>query len=597
MVDDIDFRKNNLDRSSSPYLLQHTSNPIWWQEWNDEVIAYGKKRGKSFLVSIGYATCHWCHVMAADAFSDQATASFMNEHFVCIKVDREQRPDIDQVMMNFIQRQSGSGGWPLNVFLTSSLKPVYALSYAPAKQTSSMFSFIDIAGKVLEFIRQDTEKIPEFTPEYSDSRVVSENYVIQTLSGYYDHENGGFGHSHKFPPHSTLLFLIYQLSVENSPSISTIVTKTLDAMALKGLHDHLQGGIFRYCVDQEWTIPHFEKMLYDQAMALWIYSIAYKVLDRELYKDTALRILKCLDETYETDGLYITGHDADTGHKEGLTYLWSYDQIEEALTEEEFNKFKEVYFISRSGNFEGKNHLIRINEADIQNIEEKLLAVRKLRQQPDEDGKIQSGLNALLATAFIQCARSLDIPSLEDKASALVGTIKDKFWNDNLLGHSLYIGKIQSQPFLFDAASLLHAVCLLCENDSSMYPFMDELAAYVKTFRNDGKWIESSSSDFQTVFASLFDHPVPSSVSLAETALTRYSILKGEDYKPSEYHQPFESDFFNVNAMIRNGFFHVYTSKEKLEWKQLPVNSIRSAGVHEQDCYMGVCRPLFQDAT
>lgn len=596
MVNGIDFNRNNLDKSSSPYLLQHVTNPVWWQEWNEEVIDYGKKSGKSFLVSIGYSTCHWCHVMAEDTFSDKDTACFLNENFVCIKVDREQRPDIDQVMMNFIQRQTGSGGWPLNVFLNSSLNPVYALTYAPSQQTSSMYSFLDIAGKVLEFIRTNPDKIPEFSPEYSGAQAVSENRIIRMLSDYYDAANGGFGHSQKFPPHSTLLFLIYQLSVQESPSINTIVTKTLDAIALKGLHDHLQGGIFRYCVDQEWTIPHFEKMLYDQALALWVYSAAYKVLGRGLYKNMALKILKCLDETFERDGLFITGHDADTGHREGLTYLWSYDQIEESLTKDEFNRFKEVYFITPQGNFEQRNHFIRRNEADIGYIEEKLLAVRKLRQQPDEDGKIMSGLNGLLATAMIQCARCLDMPSLEDKASVLVSKIKEKFWNNGQLGHSSYLDKIQFQAFLFDAASLLHATSLLCESDNRMYPFMDELATYLKTFLIDGKWLESRSSDFQAVFASWFDHPVPSSGSLAESALTRYSILKGEEYDQYEYHQPFESDFYNVNAMIRNGLFHIYTSKDKLEWSRLPVNSIQLRGIHEQDCYMGVCRPLYQDA-
>ncbi|HLN20128.1 MAG TPA: DUF255 domain-containing protein [Bacteroidales bacterium] len=592
-----EFRRNNLDKSASPYLLQHVANPVWWQEWNEDVINYVRESGKPIFVSVGYATCHWCHVMAAGAFSDAETAYFLNEHFISIKIDREQRPDIDQMMMDFIQRQNGSGGWPLNVFLTSSLKPVYALTFAPAKPGSTTFSFLDIADKVLEFIRINSEKVPDFVPTENKSGSVSEHSVIKMLSEYYDNENGGFGHSQKFPPHSTLLFLLYQMSIEDSPSLNTIVTKTLDSMVMRGLNDHLQGGIFRYCVDTEWTIPHFEKMLYDQAMALWCYSLAFRITGREHYKKMSLKILRCLDETFLRDGLYITAHDADTDHVEGLTYLWSYDELEEALGESELKRLADAYYISPSGNFEKKNHLIRRNSDDVSDIEEKLLSIRRSRKQPGEDGKILSGLNALAATALIQMSRCLDMLHVEERAAALVKNIRNVFWKDGRLSHSLFANKIQEQSFLFDTASLLHVVTMLSETGDEWVPFMDELAANLKMFNSGGRWIESDSPDFMTVFASWFDHPIPSGAAMAENALTRYSVLKGEDIQSSEYHQPFSSDFYNINSMIRNGLFHIYTSREKLGWSNLPVNSIQARGIHEQDCFMGVCRPLYQNAT
>lgn len=586
------FHRNNLDRSSSPYLIQHSGNPVWWQEWNSDVLKYAIEVNKPLFVSVGYATCHWCHVMAAEAFSDEATAAFLNQHFISIKIDREQRPDIDQFMMDFINRQTGSGGWPLNVFLTPTLHPVYALTYAPARDTSTMNSFLSLAGKVLEFYNQNGDKIPAFPQTANIPDVAEDDAPERILSNYYDQENGGFGTNHKFPPHSTLLYLLYQLSVGESPSLSTICTKTLDAMMLRGLNDHLQGGIYRYCVDREWTIPHFEKMLYDQAMSLWTFSLAYKVTGKSGYKKMSEKILKCLNESFDRNGLFISAHDADTEHHEGLTYLWSYDQLDQALDPDEFERFRESYHITREGNFEGKTHLIRTNDNPLDEIEAKLLRIRRERIQPSTDDKVLSGINALTAVAMIHAARYLDNPLTEGTAAKLVTRLRRTFMKGSSLGHSLYSCNIQEQPFLFDAAALLYAVTLLFENDDGWGSFMDEMAKYVLSFREGESWIESKASDFPPVYASWFDHPVPSSVSMAEMSISRYELLRGKDLEPLGYRQPFQCDFYNINVMLHNGLFHVCTSNEVLDWSLLPVNSVQVRGAHEQDCYMGVCRPL-----
>ena len=320
-------------------------------------------------------------------------------------------------MMDFINKQNGRGGWPLNVFLTPSLNPVFALTYAPASSGNSMYSFLSIAEKVFTFIEEHGNDIPAFSAGENKPSVADEDKLVETLSRYYDSVNGGFGNGQKFPSHSTLLYLLYNLAVDDSPSIKSICTKTLDAMRLRGLHDHLQGGIFRYCVDSEWTIPHFEKMLYDQAMALWTYSLAYRVIGKDEYRKMATDIVRCLDESFEDNGFYISAHDADTEHEEGATYLWSFEQLENELDPEELSLFSESYYISREGNFEGSNHLLRINDVPLKNIEDKLLAVRKKRKQPSRDDKILSGINALLAIALIQAGRFLDEPRLEEKAA------------------------------------------------------------------------------------------------------------------------------------------------------------------------------------
>lgn len=586
------FRRNNLDRSSSPYLIQHAGNPVWWQEWSGDVLKYALEVKKPLFVSVGYATCHWCHVMAAEAFSDEETAAFLNKHFISIKIDREQRPDIDQFMMDFINRQTGSGGWPLNVFLTPELHPVYALTYAPARETSAMNSFISIAEKISEFYNRNGDKIPAFPIVDHKPEVAGEDSPERILSKYYDEVNGGFGQTHKFPPHSTLLYLLYQLSLGESPSLSTICLKTLDAMMLRGLNDHLQGGIYRYCVDPEWTIPHFEKMLYDQAMALWTFSLAYRVTGKDGYKKMSEKILKCLNESFDRNGLFISAHDADTEHHEGLTYLWSYDQLRESLEPAEFEKFREAYHITPEGNFEGRNHLVRNSEAPLDEIEAKLLRIRRERVQPSTDDKILSGINALTAVAMIHSARYLDNPLTEGNAARLVTRIRRTFMKGSSLGHSMYNCNIQEQPFLFDAAALLFAVTLLFENDEGWGSFMDELAKYVLSFKEGESWIESKASDFPPVYASWFDHPVPSSVSMAEMSISRYNLLRGKDLEQLEYNQPFQCDFYNVNVMLHNGLFHVYTSNDILDWNHLPVNSVQVRGSHEQDCFMGVCRPL-----
>jgi len=587
---EISFSRNNLNKASSPYLLQHASNPIWWQEWSEDLIKYAVSINKPLFVSVGYSTCHWCHVMAVEAFSDENTAKYLNMHFVSIKIDREQRPDIDQFMMDFINKQSGRGGWPLNVFLTPDLRPVFALTYAPAFSSDSMVSFQTVAEKVYEYYQNNKDKVPFFISGIDQPSVADETSLLSTLSDYYDSENGGFGTGQKFPSYSTLLYLLYQLSIDESPSLKTICTKTLDAIRLRGISDHLQGGIFRYCVDPGWTIPHFEKMLYDQAMTLWTFSLAYKVIGDIKYRRMAENALRCLDESFYDDGLYISAHDADTKHVEGTTYLWSYQELKTLLLPDEFEEFCEVYFIDTSGNFGGLNHLIRRNDKIINNTENKLLSIRNKRAQPDRDTKILSGINALVAIAMIQSSRLLDSPDTELKAITVIRNIIDRFWDGKILSHSLYKGVLQKQGFLFDAGAVLTAITLICESDTGWLTVMRDFTDYVNSFKDEERWIESQSEDFQKVYASWFDHPVPSSISLAEMGLIRSSLLNGQEISSMDYRQPFQSDFYNITAMLNNGLFHVYTSKKFISWNILPVNSVQLRGETEQDCYMGACR-------
>ena len=588
----IDIQRNNLDKSSSPYLWQHAKNPIWWQEWRSEVIEEAVRRNKPLFVSVGYATCHWCHVMAADSFSDQVTADYLNKHFICIKVDRETRPDIDQFLMHFITAQNGSGGWPLNVFLTPDIHPIFALTYAPGQGSGSMSSFLDIAKRVYDYYTHHGDKILPFQAIEKPPSIIEEKMIAKDLLTYFDFVEGGFGGGQKFPPHTTLLYLLYLLCVEKNDNIQKMCGITLDVMRLGGLNDHLQGGIFRYCVDSKWTIPHFEKMLYDQAMALWCYALAYRVMDKKAYKAMAENILRCLEECFKDNGLYISAYDADTEHIEGATYIWKYDKLKEFLSAEGFHRLSESYFIFPEGNFNGAIHLIRKNDIPLGDIEKKLLAKRNQRIQPDKDNKTLCGINALVAIAMLQAARFLGKSKLKARAVQIIKSLIERFWDGKTLAHSLANGITQKQNFLFDGACMLIGITMLYENDESWYTPMRAMSEYVKSFQEGEKWVESRSEDFQTIYASWFDHPIPSSASLAEMGLTRAGLLKGKGFRPEVYRQPYHADFYNLAVMLRNGLFHLYTTKKGVNWNKLPSNSLQMRGKPETDCYRGVCRSV-----
>jgi uncharacterized protein YyaL (SSP411 family) len=457
----IDLSRNNLDRSDSPYLKQHRDNPVWWQEWSAGTLAAAAAGNKPLFVSVGYSTCHWCHVMAGEAFSDPDTAAFLNEHFVCVKVDRETRPDIDQHLMQFMQSQSGAGGWPLNVFLAPDLRPVFALTYAPVRPGGGMLPLRAIAGKVLEYYNAHAGEIPPFAFSVHEPGPVAEERLADELLAGFDRLHGGFGPGPKFPPHATLLYMLYSLCVEKHPGLENACRLTLDAMRRGGLHDHLQGGIFRYCVDREWAIPHFEKMLYDQAMALWCYALAYRVLGNEAHKTMAAGLIRCLEETFALDGLFATAFDADTDHHEGLTYVWRYDEIRAALSGDEFRDFNRSYRLPERGNFAGAIHLTRKDDLPLRSSEEKLLALRRKKRQPVRDEKILCGVNALAACAYVQAARFLDRPELEEKAARMAHRLLEVAWDGASLAHASSGGAVQRQGFLSDAGALLLAVTML----------------------------------------------------------------------------------------------------------------------------------------
>ncbi len=589
------WTRNNLNRAMSPYLRQHADNPIWWQEWSQEVLDYARKENKLIFVSVGYSTCHWCHVMASESFQDPEVALFLNNHFVSIKVDREQRPDIDQYLMAFIASTGRHGGWPLNCFLTPDLKPFFALTYVPIKARYGMPGFLAILKEVQNQYSRFSGQVQPFSLQADQAGTAGDPDFVSGLRDAFDDVFGGFGGGPKFPSHSTLLFMLYYYAYSKDEDLKAMLEKTLDRMLRGGLHDHLQGGFFRYCVDRAWTIPHFEKMLYDQGMLMWVYSLAYQVLRKDAYRRAVEKSFQCLQETFaeEGQGLYYSAHDADSGHEEGSAYLWSQEELARVLLPEEYNQFKEVYRVSQEGNFSGLNHLVRDRDSSLDRIEKKLLSVRRKRRQPFVDRKIITSWNCLAGVGLLHAYRHVGVPGALERAEALAQGLLRRHYVDGVLAHSSFEGVAPKQAFLQDHAALLLLLTYLNEDTGRFGPEMEEFSRKIRVFWQMRGWIEAFSDDFFPIFAESFDHPVPSSISLAEFALLRAEILLGREYSPLPYRNPLDNDFYNVAGMLANGLFHIVEAPGMIPWNRLPVNSLQKKGGAEvRDCFNGMCREL-----
>jgi len=595
-----------LNLSSSPYLKQHEDNPVHWQEWGHSTLEYAKKNDKLILVSVGYATCHWCHVMAAEAFSDKKTADYLNEHFVSIKVDREQRPDLDDYFMNFINRTSGQGGWPLNVVLTPDGKPFFAGTYFPIDNSRGMKPFVEVLARVVEWHSENKGRVTDFEFDQSgrSSGEVVESEIVDQIHKHFDKQFSGFGEQTKFPAHSTMLLLMNIFQKTKDDAAKSMILKTLDVMSAQGLHDHLQGGFYRYCVDRQWQIPHFEKMLYDQAMHLWVYSTAYRLFGRARDKQVVEMIAKSLDETFtDKDGLLYSAHDADTKHVEGDTYVWTKQQLESALDKEELSQLTKKYRITDAGNFEGKNHLVQTSETLVDHkilakAEEKLLKERKKRPQPFTDKKIVTSWNCLAAVGLLLANRYLDDSSYRARAQKIFDSITERHVSGELIAHSSLEGVVQNVEFLEDRASLLLLTTYLYEdaNDKAARGKYSKLIVKftegLEKFRaGEGKgWYgNSTSGDFTRIAAQTFDHPIPSATSIVEMALFRADKILGKDETSVSYGDLMNTDFYNILAFYTAGNFHEVKAPKPIGYDVLPVNSVFKVDPQHQDCSDFAC--------
>jgi uncharacterized protein YyaL (SSP411 family) len=430
---------NSLADATSPYLLQHKDNPVAWQEWGDEAFEEARRRDVPVLVSIGYAACHWCHVMAHESFEDEDTAAALNADFVAVKVDREERPDVDAVYMEATQALTGHGGWPMTVFTTPDGKPFFCGTYFPPEPRHGMPSFRQLLASVAQTWRERREEVLEAgqrivtglaeraeLPAGDGAPPTPEALAaaVRGLATTYDRAHGGFGDAPKFPPSMVLEQLLRHYARTGDAEALGMVEGTCEAMARGGMYDQLGGGFARYSVDAAWVVPHFEKMLYDNALLLRAYTHLWRTTRSDLARRVALETADwMLRELRTSEGGFASALDADTDGVEGLTYAWTPGQLSEALGEQDGAWAAELLSVTAAGTFEhGTSTLQLLRDPDDgprwAAVRERLLAVRDGRPQPARDDKVVAAWNGLAVAALAESGALLDRPDLLAAASA-----------------------------------------------------------------------------------------------------------------------------------------------------------------------------------
>ena len=457
--------RNRLAEEGSPYLSQHEDNPVNWQPWDDTALAAAKEQDKPIFLSIGYSACHWCHVMEEESFEDEAVAERLNENFVPIKVDREERPDIDSIYMTICQRVTGRGGWPLSAWLTPDGKPFYIGTYFPKEPQGQMPGFLDLLDNINDSWSDpddrtemknraeqwtDTAREKYDTPDHDGDNAVpgddALDSAVRTALRSADDEYGGFGSDGpKFPQPGRVDLLLRAASRSGSSDALTAATTTLDAMANGGMYDHLGGGFHRYATDREWTVPHFEKMLYDNAGLPPLYLAGHQLTDAEGYVDTVEETLTFIErELTHPDGGFYSTLDARSGDEEGSFYVWTPEQVHDLLDDPAATLFCERYGVTDTGNFERGTTVLNVSatveqlaaehnlsteevKAELATARQTLFEARGERTRPPRDEKVLAGWNGMMISAYAQAARVLDAEYAEPARDAL------NFVTDHLL--------------------------------------------------------------------------------------------------------------------------------------------------------------------
>jgi uncharacterized protein YyaL (SSP411 family) len=549
-------RPNHLAGQTSPYLLQHQFNPVDWYPWGPEALAKAKAEGKPIFLSIGYAACHWCHVMERESFENGEIASLINASFVAIKVDREERPDLDEIYMTAVQSMTGQGGWPLNVFLTPDGKPFYGGTYFPPDDRFGRPGFPALLAALREAWSTRHDEIVASAAEITsrlaaasavpdgpagDERVGPEQTAraAADLKSRFDATWGGFGPAPKFPPHAGLALLLREHARTGDAATLTMVETTLDRMARGGMYDHVGGGFSRYSTDEKWLVPHFEKMLYDQALLVPVYVDAWRVTGKPLYRRVVMETLDFVRrELTSPGGAFYASLDADSGGHEGTFYIWTPDEVKAVLGPENAALFCSTYGIAPPGNFEGKSipNLLGgplTNEALVAKLapmKAKLLAARGKRVRPATDDKVLTAWNGLMISAFAKAydafGRKDDLASARAAADFVVAhLVKD----DRLLV-SFRSGTAHLNAYLDDYAFLGRGFVDLYESGFDRRD-LDRAAGFARTILarfTDGRGgFHFTSDDHEAILArtrSTYDDAIPAGSAVAAETLLRLAV-------------------------------------------------------------------------
>jgi uncharacterized protein YyaL (SSP411 family) len=555
---------NHLATEKSPYLLQHKDNPVDWYPWCEEAFVKAKAEDKPVFLSIGYATCHWCHVMAHESFEDEGVAQLMNEAFINIKVDREERPDIDNTYMTVCQMLTGQGGWPLTIVMTPEKEPFYAATYLPKHSRQNrigMMEFVPAIQKAWETDRANVmnsvERINEgFTKTLELGRTQSDlpddifDQAQQSLSGRFDRSEGGFGSAPKFPSPHNLLFLLNRYKITHDEDCLNMVKLTLKKMRLGGLWDHVGFGFHRYSTDARWLLPHFEKMLYDQAMLLMAYTEAWEITQQPLFKETVYNIIDYVDECMtDKEGAFYSAEDADSEGEEGKFYVWETGEIRSILSADEAEMFLDLYQFEEKGNFRdeathqktGKNiphlkHELTTEEEDsVNNILKKLKTHREKRVRPQLDDKILTDWNGLMIAALARAGQVFDEQEFVQKAENAWAYLKDRCFHDGELLHRVKDGDAAIKGMADDYAFTIWGLVELYQATQN-HVFLEKAlkiqAVFDREFWDDefgGYYFTASEAEkLLGRQKEIYDGAIPSSNSVALRNLYHLSRLTGE---------------------------------------------------------------------
>ncbi|HLF60227.1 MAG TPA: thioredoxin domain-containing protein [Acidimicrobiia bacterium] len=542
---------NRLAASTSPYLLQHQDNPVDWHQWGEEAFAEARERDVPVLLSVGYSACHWCHVMAHESFEDPDTAAVMNRLFVNVKVDREERPDVDSVYMEAVQAMTGHGGWPMTVWLTPLGQPFYSGTYFPNDDRHGMPSFgrvmeavsdawVNRRQEVLDQSKRLTEAISRAIPtpgELPTEAALHDAY--QGIAGSFDPINGGFGGAPKFPQQPILEFLLRARSEPWAPRADDMLRITLNEMADGGIHDHLGGGFARYSVDNKWMVPHFEKMLYDNAQLARIYLWAGKELgDPRLLEVARSTLDYLLTDLRHPEGGFYSAEDADSEGVEGKFYVWTTAELNAVLGDEDGVEAARFFGATPHGNFDGSNILNRPTSEPwndrIESIRQRLLAARSGRVRPGLDDKIVTSWNGLALRALAEAGATLGDDRYQEAAVTCARFLAGSLFEQGVLRRSWRDGRAGVPGFLEDHASLALGLFSLyaATGDFEWYSTAERLTREIPVrFADPWGGFFDTASDAESLIKrpkNLSDNPLPSGNGMTAEALLTLSSYTGE---------------------------------------------------------------------
>jgi uncharacterized protein len=558
---------NRLINETSPYLLQHANNPVDWYPWGSEALERAQKEDRPIFLSIGYAACHWCHVMEHESFEDAETAALLNEHFVPVKVDREERPDLDSIYMNAVVAMTGQGGWPMSMFLTPEGVPFYGGTYFPNSRRHGLPTFQDVLRGVAdawqnrreEILSNGSQVLAALNQSNLPGALQTEgplepgtlDEALEKLYRSHDRTNGGWGGAPKFPQPMTIEFLIRRYVATHEEFILKTIAKALDKMARGGIYDQLGGGFHRYATDAIWLVPHFEKMLYDNAQLARVYLHAWQITRNGFYRRITTEILDYVArEMTDPRGGFYSSQDADSEGVEGKFFAWTPEEIRAALGDDA-QLFVDAYGITDLGNFEGKNILYVARDLDVlaamhnlsvEDVETRLAAsrrklfeVREQRVKPARDEKVLTGWNGLMLAAFAEAARVLKNNAYrgvaEKNADFLLRELRAA---DGRLGRSWKAGDVRHMGYLEDYANLIEGLLVLYETtfDARWFIAARELAdTMLEHFADPAGGFFDASDDAEALVTrpkDLQDNAVPSGNAMGATVLLKLGAFTGE---------------------------------------------------------------------